>query len=384
MNQERVRVLQVGKFYPPHRGGMETHLEVLCDGLSRSCEVTAIVANDGPRTASGYVRDVSVTRVAALGHVASTAISPGMVREIRTHPADIIHIHWPNPTAVAAYFASRHRGRLVMTYHSDVVRQKTLARVIRPLLTAALKRADAVIVTSRRYAETSSVLRSFIHKCRVIPFGLDSALYEAFDRARAGHIRAEYGPQLLLAVGRHVYYKGFEYLIAAMRDVRGKVLMAGDGPLRSRLAALAARHGVDDRVVFLGEVDDLVPYYHAADAVVLPSITRNEAFGIVQMEAMACGRPVINTALDSTVPLVSLHGKTGLTVTPKNVGELASAMNLLLDDERLRLQYGTAARRRVETEFTAERMTSRTLDLYRQIIGGTKTQHAVDNFAACI
>jgi len=99
---------------------------------------------------------------------------------------------------------------------------------------------------------------------------------------------------------------------------------------------------------------------------------------------MACGRPVINTALDSTVPLVSLHGKTGLTVTPKNVGELASAMNLLLDDERLRLQYGTAARRRVETEFTAERMTSRTLDLYRQIIGGTKTQHAVDNFAACI
>jgi rhamnosyl/mannosyltransferase len=307
-----------------------------------------------------------------------------MVREIRTHPADIIHIHWPNPTAVAAYFASRHRGRLVMTYHSDVVRQKTLARVIRPLLTAALKRADAVIVTSRRYAETSSVLRSFIHKCRVIPFGLDSALYEAFDRARAGHIRAEYGPRLLLAVGRHVYYKGFEYLIAAMRDVRGKVLMAGDGPLRSRLAALTARHGVDDRVVFLGEVDDLVPYYHAADAVVLPSITRNEAFGIVQMEAMACGRPVINTALDSTVPLVSLHGKTGLTVTPKNVEELASAMNLLLDDERLRLQYGTAARRRVETEFTAERMTSRTLDLYRQIIGGTKTQHAVDNFAACI
>ena len=270
-----------------------------------------------------------------------------------------------------------------MTYHSDVVRQKTLARVIRPLLTAALKRADAVIVTSRRYAETSSVLRSFIHKCRVIPFGLDSALYEAFDRARAGHIRAEYGPQLLLAVGRHVYYKGFEYLIAAMRDVRGKVLMAGDGPLRSRLAALTARHGVDDRVVFLGEVDDLVPYYHAADAVVLPSITRNEAFGIVQMEAMACGRPVINTALDSTVPLVSLHGKTGLTVTPKNVLELASAMSLLLDDECLRVQYGTAARRRVETEFTAEGMTSRTLDLYRQIMGGTGIQHAVDNFAAC-
>jgi rhamnosyl/mannosyltransferase len=132
-------------------------------------------------------------------------------------------------------------------------------------------------------------------------------------------------------------------------------------------------------VVFLGEVDDVVPYYHAADAVVLPSTTRSEAFGIVQMEAMACGRPVINTALDSTAPLVSLHGQTGLTVTPKNVHELAFAMNLLLDDERLRLQYGRAARCRVETEFRAEVMTSRTLDLYRQILGGNGIQHAVED-----
>ena len=137
--------------------------------------------------------------------------------------------------------------------------------------------------------------------------------------------------------------------------------------------------GVENRVVFLGEVHDVIPYYHAADAFVLPSITRNEAFGIVQIEAMACGKPVINTSLDSAVPFVSVGGKTGITVTPQNVQELASAMNLLLENEHLRAQYGRAARRRVESQFTAKVMSRRTLDLYNEILCSTEGLSTMDS-----
>src|SRR5438093_5131681 len=133
-NHQRFRVLHVGKFYPPHRGGMETHLELVCEGLSRHCDVRVVVANDGLRTTSDRVGSVSVTRVGTIGHFAGTSISPGMRRAIRMHAAEIVHIHWPNPTAVAAYLASGHTGRLIISYHSDVVRQKILAKGFEPLL----------------------------------------------------------------------------------------------------------------------------------------------------------------------------------------------------------------------------------------------------------
>jgi len=376
-NHQRFRVLHVGKFYPPHRGGMETHLELVCERLSRQCDVSVVVANDGLRTISSRVGGVPVTRVGTLGNLAGTSISPAMTFAIRKHPAEIIHIHWPNPTAVVAYLLSRHPGRLIITYHSDVVRQRILAKGFDPLLREALDRAAAVIATSPCYVETSPVLRGVKGKCHVIPLGLCTDACDSPNFAEVERIRQKFGPRILLGVGRHVYYKGFEYLIEAMQHVNAKALLVGDGPLRNDLEALARRLGVEDRVVFLGEVKDVIPYYHAADVFVLPSITRSEAFGIVQIEAMACGLPVINTMLDSAVPFVSRNGETGLSVAPKNVEKLASAINLLLDDERLRAQYGRAARRRVEREFAADVMPQRTLDLYDEVLDGRGTMGPV-------
>jgi len=356
---------------------METHLELVCEGLRRRCDVSVVVANDGLRTITSRAGGIPVTRVGTLGHLAGTPISPGITSAIRRHPAEIIHIHWPNPTAVAAYLLSGHPGRLIVTYHSDVVRQRILAKGFEPLLRRVLNRAAAVIATSPCYVETSPVLRGVKEKCHVIPLGLCTELCDSVNLAEVDRIQSKFGPRILLSVGRHVYYKGFEYLIAAMQRVNAKVLLVGDGPLRRDLEALAKRLGVDDRVVFLGEVNDVIPYYHAADMFVLPSITRSEAFGIVQIEAMACGRPVITTSLDSAVPFVSLHGKTGLTVAPQNVEQLAWAMNLLLDDEDLRTQYGRAARRRVETEFAADVMTERTLEVYEEVLGLTQSSDEV-------
>jgi rhamnosyl/mannosyltransferase len=257
----------------------------------------------------------------------------------------------------------------VVTYHSDIVRQKVLGPLVSPLTHALLRRAHAIIASSPRYAASSPVLRGHAERVRVLPFGIDAAEFQQADPAEVARIRAAHGPRIVFAAGRLVYYKGFDVLIRAMRAVDARLLIAGDGPLRDELRTLAAEAGVADRVTLLGAVPDLRPYYHAADVFTLPAVARSEAFGIVQMEAMACGVPVVNTSLDTGVPFVSPHGQTGLTVPPGDVSALAAALTTLLDDPGLRGRMGQAGRRRVETELSAETMAARTLALYREAAG---------------
>lgn len=364
----RLRVLQIGKYYPPHMGGMETHLRFLCRELQRFVGVEAIIANDGWRSEEGLVDGVKVTRVGTLFDLASAPVCPGMVRRIREARADLVHLHLPNPAAVLAYLASRHKGRLIVTYHSDIIRQKALSILFQPLLHFALERCAALIATSPNYIESSSVLSAYRQRCRVIPHGIPIEQFDRYDPEAVAEIREQYGPRIVLSVGRVIYYKGFDYLIRSMARVRGRLLIVGDGPLRGDLERETRSQGLADRVAFLGEVEDMVPYYHAADVFVLASVARSEAFGIVQLEAMACGKPVVNTRLASGVPFVSVDGLTGLTVPPEDPEALASAINLLLDDPDLRANYGRAARRRVQEEFSLDLMISRTLKLYSEVM----------------
>jgi rhamnosyl/mannosyltransferase len=173
---------------------------------------------------------------------------------------------------------------------------------------------------------------------------------------------------MVLTVGRLVYYKGFQYLIRAMRDIDGHLLIVGHGPLRDELEREARACGVNERVTFLTSVQNVRDYYHAADVFALPSVARSEAFGIVQLEAMACAKPVVNTSLDSGVPFVSPDGLSGLTVPPANAHALAQAINTLLDHPALSAQYGQAGRRRIEQEFNLEAMTRRTLQVYNEVV----------------
>jgi glycosyltransferase involved in cell wall biosynthesis len=365
----KLRVLHVGKFYPPHIGGMETYLQALCKGLRNHTDLRVIVANEGRDTLDEIVDSVPVARLSTLLTAFSTSISPGMVSRIRHSEADLVHLHLPNPAAVLAYLASGYRGRLVVTYHSDIVRQKMLGRMFEPLLYAVLRRSAAIIATSPNYVATSPVLQAFRDRCHVIPYGIDTAQFEQCDPDAVARIRARFGERLVVSVGRLVYYKGLEYLIHAMADVRGKLVIVGDGPLRRKLETLATRLGVADKVSFAGEIDDAeaLAHYHAAAVFVLASVARSEAFGIVQIEAMATGLPVVNTSLDSGVPLVSLHEETGLTVPPADPPALAAAMNLLLDNPDLRLQYGQAGAQRARREFSLDKMLERTLHLYRSV-----------------
>jgi glycosyltransferase involved in cell wall biosynthesis len=370
VQSRRLKVLQVGKFYPPHMGGIETHLRALCSELCQSLDLQVIVAADDREGGEEVLGGVRVSRIPTWVTAASTPLCPGMIAKIRSSDADIVHMHLPNPTAVLAYLASGHRGRLVVTYHSDTVRQKVLGALFEPWLHAALRRSAAIIATSPKYRETSPVLARYLDRCQVIPYGIELDEFEHCDQAARGRLRKLYGPRVVISVGRLVYYKGFEYLIRAMSQVEGKLVIIGDGPLRGSLEALAASLSLTGKVIFAGEIQnqDVVPYYHAADIFALASVARSEAFGIVQIEAMAAGLPVVNTGLDSGVPFVSLHGETGLTVPPEDPAALAAAMNQLLDDSDLRQSFSGAARLRARNEFSLKTMSSRTLALYDQVM----------------
>lgn len=365
-----MRVLHLGKFYPPFHGGIESHLHTLCRELTKLITVNVIVANETRRLQTSEIDHVKIRRLPRLFNLGASPVCPTMPGEIRRAKADIVHLHLPNPLAALAYMASGHQGRLVITWHSDIVRQQTMARILRPLDDSLLRRASAVIASSPNYVDSSAVLSRNRDRCRVIPFGIDADSFRPRDAEIAQKIRKRYGPRIVLAVGRMVYYKGFEYLIRAMASVRGHLLLVGEGPLQAKLERAAFEAGARERITFLGRVsqEEVVGYYHAADVFVMPSIARSEAFGIAQLEAMACGKPVINTRLRSGVPFVSLDGVTGTTIAPADAPELADAINRLLDDPVLREKYGAAAARRVREEFSIETMVSRTLDLYREVI----------------
>ena len=367
----KLRVLHVGKFYPPYMGGIETHLQNLCNELRDLVDLKVLVSNSSTQTIEETVEGVSVTRVGTRATLSAAPISPGLVSRIRREAADIVHLHHPNPIAVMAYLMSGHRGKMVITYHSDIVRQKALGRVFQPFLDRSLAWADAIIATSPNYLATSAVLQAHRDRCEVLPYGIPVEQFANRDEAAIARLRERYGSRVVITVGRLIYYKGFDVLVRAMKDVNGTLLVVGDGPLRAELEAQALSLGISDRVHFLGEIHnrDIAAYYHASDVFALASVARSEAFGIVQLEAMACGLPVVNTGLDSGVPFVSLDGLTGLTVPPGDSVALSRALNKLLDDDELRGRLGDAARKRVDTEFTAPVMGRRMLDLYTSLVG---------------
>ncbi|HUI78987.1 MAG TPA: glycosyltransferase [Bryobacteraceae bacterium] len=365
-----MKVLHVGKYYPPYMGGIETHLQALSRELTKTLDLRVIVSNDRRGSTREVLDGVNLVRISTPLKLFSTPLSPAMVSAIRDSTADLIHIHLPNPTAIMAYLASGHRGKAIFTYHSDTVKHKVLGSLFQPLLDAALRRSSAVIATSPNYLATSPVLATVRDRCHVIPYGIDLEQFERVDAAEVARVRQQYGERLIVSVGRLVYYKGFEYLIRAMARVNGKLLIIGGGPLRADLLKLASELGIAERVVLVGEVQNerVIPYYHAAQIFALASVARSEAFGIVQIEAMAAGLPVVNTALDSGVPFVSLDGQTGLTVAPADSDAMATALNRLLDDAELRRTLGSAGIRRARQEFSLETMVGRTLQLYRSIL----------------
>ncbi|HUJ93593.1 MAG TPA: glycosyltransferase [Candidatus Bathyarchaeia archaeon] len=361
-------VLHIGKHYFPRKGGIETVLQYLVSYQAARMQVEVVVANEALRTRVDLLDGARITRVGCLGMVASQPICPLMPWKLTGRHEPLVHLHLPNPLAAKAYLMSGHRGRLVVSHHADTMGRRMLRRFTDPYVRQVMERAAAIIVASKRYQESSEELVEFASKCHVIPYGIDVEYFSADCRDAAEAIRAKYGPRIVLAVARLVPYKGLEYLVDAMQQVDAKLLVIGKGHLRDELTARIERLGITERVCLLGPIEDIRPYYKAAEMLVLPSVTRAEAFGMVQAEAMAAGLPVINTDLNTGVPEVSIHGLTGITVRPRDAEALAQAIKLLFDNREMRARYAEAAKMRAGQEFSVQRMSESTLRLYESVL----------------
>ena len=367
-----MRVLHVGKFYPPVRGGMERVLQLLAEGERGRVDTRVLAANSCPRTVEEIYRGVAVTRVARFGAVGTVALAPAFPLRLAESRADVIVIHEPNPLALLSYWLTRPAGRLVVWFHSQVIPHRWFYPLYGPLLRWGLRRADAIVASSPTLIEHARELQPHRDKCVAVPFGIDPEVFASTPalRTAARHLRAKYGTPLLLFVGRLVPYKGVDVLLRALCGLDASAVIVGSGPLEMGLRRLADSLAISSQVHFVGEIpdDDLRALYHACDAFVLPSVTPNEAFGMVQLEAMACGKPVVSTDLPTGVPWVNRDGETGLVVPPGDARALRIAIARVLEDPVLREKLGRQGRRRLQAEFTVERMVERVGGVYARLM----------------
>jgi len=340
--------------------------------VDRGVEITVLVSNDGPSTVDEQIDGVRVIRLGRTAELNSQPLNLRLVPELRRLRFDALHFHTPNPVGALAVLAARRPEPIVVTHHSDIVRQRLLGGAATAAQAALYRRAAALVAATPKHIEHSRVLRRFESKTRVIHFPIDASPYVDAPADWDEQLPPAWrGEPLVLFVGRLVYYKGVDVLLDALRlTERARLAVVGVGPLTTRLVERAARLGVTERVTFLGAVaaDRLRAMYKCARFLVLPSVAPSEAFGMVQLEAMAAGRPVIATDLRSGVPYVNQHGVTGLIVPPHNPQALAAAMKTLLDDEPYARALGQAAQRRVLAEFDVDKVVDAHLALYAGLL----------------
>ncbi len=369
----KLRVLQVGKFFPPARGGIETVLRFLVEGLSSKEEIQleTLVFNESATTTTEVHKGVPITRLARWEQLFSVPIAPAMYWWLRSRHYDIVHLHVPNPLASMCVLATMPCKKLVVSYHSDVVKQKLLLRLYAPIQRRLLNKADKILVSSQRLIDSSTVLSEYKDKCAVVPFGIDPDPYihpTEEDLAEQKRLEQEMNKPFVLFAGRLVYYKGLQYLLRAIKDVDCHFVIAGDGPFYANLKLLA--HGLEDRVTFTGNISDsrMRALMSKCELFVLPSISTSETFGLVQLEAMAAGKAIINTDLATGVPEVSRHEESGLTVPPRDAAALAKALNDLLANDSKRNEYGRNARDRLLKHYSVQAMADVTMKVYRELM----------------
>ncbi len=373
-----MKILHVGKYYPPYRGGMETALQNLAEGqLDAGCDVSLLTAGHGSVDSREIIRgphsgrEGTLLRAAVRGVFSSQPLTPNLVgllrREVALFKPDVVHLHLPNPLAAAAWLGLVGTGLpdrppMVVWYHADITRQKMGRRLLQPLITACLKQAAGICVSSQSLADRSPVLQPYGHKVAVVPFGIEPHPWLDVEPRTDG---------AFLFVGRLVPYKGVAVLFDALATVPGaELIIVGEGPEKDNLLEQGQRLDIMDRVQFAGTLDEaaIAEHLSTARALVLPSIDASEAFGLVQLEAMGAAVPVIATDLPTGVPEVGVPEETGLLVPPGDAKALAAALKRLQDDPDLAQRLGQGGRARFGAMYSRERMVERLLNWYREIL----------------
>ncbi|MDE7311744.1 MAG: glycosyltransferase [Eubacterium sp.] len=391
-----MKITQIFKIYwPDNGGGIAKVMESIADALPE-CEHQMLVCQSSrhKKSANDTYKGIAVRRSRQMFEFASTPVSFQFLRDVRekTEDADFVICHFPYPMADLAVLLGLCGGRLVVWWHCGFEKYAGLAPFYGLLARHTLKKAKLILVSSKGNLKSSGLLWQYRKKCRVIPFCVSDA-YVQRGRAFAAACRqgkeicgngqggrqcrsspdSAAGMVCILFIGRLVWYKGCDVLLrsfAKMKQKNCRLVLVGSGPLEKELKCLAASLKLK-RVVFKGILseEEKIRQIEACDFLVLPSISKAEAFAIVQLEAMAFGKPVINTALQSGVPYVSIHKQTGITVKPGSVRELAKAMDELAANEALRFAYGENALQRVQKYFTRQAMAKK----YRRIFSQQNT-----------
>ncbi len=346
----------LNKAYPPWIGGIERYVRDISEALAgRGWKITVLVCNDARFETREKIHGVDIIRVPRWGTLLSQPIPSKFFRRLNSLPMDLLHVHVPFPLAWLAVRKIDKSVPVVCTWHSDIVRQRSLMRFLSPLERNFISRCSRILPTSYEFMKNSSALKHFRNKCTVIPLAIppNIAQSQRIAPTLCSQIKKRFGNRLLLFVGRLVGYKGLNYLIDAMSSIDAPLIIAGDGPDRQQLEHKAARSPASSKIYFVGQVSESEKQalYCAADLLILPSISQNEAFGYVLLEAMAQGCPVISTDLPTGVRWVNQHEETGLVVPPGDANALAGAINRLLNDRLLLQKLSEGARQRVKEYF---------------------------------
>ena len=378
-----MRVLQFGRFWNDQHGGLERHVALLSKELALlGVEVVNLVAAKGLQGSDTMVDGHRLVQASSFGMVFRTAIAPALVLKAlalhREKKFDIVHLHFPDPLSHLVSLVLPANIKRVITWHSDIIRQKRLLALYEPFLRRIARQADALVAATQAHFDASAQIPQDIPAQRrhVIPYGLDYAPLALNPRTAAlrDELRARaQGRGLVFALGRHVYYKGFDVLIAALQHTDAFLILGGDGPLMPQLEQQAAAMGVSDRVFFSGRIpeEDIAAYFNACDVFCLPSVEQSEAFGLVQLEAMACGKPVVCTQLNNGVNVVNVDGQTGFAVPVRDPLALGHCLARLLKDDVLREKLGQQALAHTDN-YSVPTMAASHLRLYQDLLSTSR------------
>lgn len=371
-----MKILQFGKFYPPNIGGIETVVYDVTEVLnSQGIQCDVLCSNDKNEYREDKINGYTVYRTPSYGIYFSTSITPYMIKKLREiiNNYDIVHVHLPDPMAnLALFFSNLKNTKIILHWHSDIIKQKLLLQLYRPLQNWLLNRADKIIATTPKYIEESSALNKYKEKCVSIPIGIDAERLIWQDK-KVHEIKNTYqNKKIIFSLGRLAYYKGFEYLIdsANYLDDDFVILIGGSGELKCSLEEKIKNENLNGKVFLLGRIEneDLGSFYKACDLFCLPSIVKSEAFGVVQIEAMSFGKPIVATKISgSGVDWVNKDSVTGINVDIKNSEQLALAFKKILVNQKLYKELSQNSLFRFNKLFLREKMVESIYALYQEL-----------------
>jgi rhamnosyl/mannosyltransferase len=368
-----IKVLHFFKtYYPETMGGIEQVIFQLAEGSARH-GIQAEVLSLSPRGAArNEVVGHHLAHRSKLDlHVASTGFSLSAIKDFveLAKDADIIHFHFPWPYMDLVHFATRLRKPTVVSYHSDIVKQKTLLKLYKPLMYRFLSSVDRIVASSPNYAQSSTVLTDFKDKVSVVPYGLDRTTYPEPSTEKLERWKARVGEKFFLFIGALRYYKGIHFLLEAAQRNRLPIVIVGGGMLEEELKASAQAAGLDN-VHFVGKLPDIdkAALLKLCYALVFPSHLRSESFGISLLEGAMYGKPMISCEIGSGTTYINLAGETGMVVPPADVDALAAAMQAMWDQPAMAAEMGARAAERYEKVFTADAMASSYAEIYRSLL----------------